>query len=154
MRKKTKFIAVGGITAALTVVLCTVGALSVAGRFVSAAFCGILLLLVKRYLSGKLAGGSRLYLMRRDGEAVGVVSVTGSLIEDLYILPRYQNRGLGTALLRHAMKRCDGTPTLWILENNAGAERLYRREGFVPTERRKAVARGLDELEFEWCDDD
>jgi len=55
MRKKSKFIAIGGITAALTVVLCTVGALSVAGRFVSAAFCGILLLLVKRYLSGKLA---------------------------------------------------------------------------------------------------
>ena len=107
-----------------------------------------------RCLAEKLAGGSRLYLMRRDSEAVGVVTVAGNLIEDLYILPRFQNRGLGTALLRHAMAQCEGRPTLWILENNAGAERLYRREGFVPTGRRKAVARGLDELEFEWCDDD
>ena len=106
-----------------------------------------------RYLSGKLAGGSRLYLMRLDCEAVGVVSVTGRLIEDLYILPRYQNRGLGTALLRYAMARCEGRPTLWILENNAGAERLYRREGFRPTGRRKVIAEKLDELEFELSDE-
>lgn len=101
-----------------------------------------------RYLAGKLAHGSRLFLLCLDGEAAGVVSVTGSLIEDLYILPRLQNRGLGTALLRHAVDHCDGAPTLWILENNAGAERLYRREGFVPTGRRQAVADGLDEIEL------
>ena len=55
MEKKARHIAAGGITAALTVALCMVGALTVAGRFFSAALCGILLLLVKRYLSGKLA---------------------------------------------------------------------------------------------------
>lgn len=101
-----------------------------------------------RYLAQKMAAGSRLYLLRLDGTTVGVVSVTGSLIEDLYILPEYQNRGLGTALLRYAIDRCDGVPTLWILENNAGAERLYRREGFTPTGRRSAIADGLNEIEF------
>lgn len=101
-----------------------------------------------RYLRDKLAGGSRLFLLRLDGGAAGVVSVTGSLIEDLYILPHLQNRGLGTALLRHAIGVCEGPPTLWILENNLGAARLYRREGFVPTGRRNAIADGLDEIEF------
>lgn len=89
-----------------------------------------------RCLRDKLARGSRLFLLRLDGEAAGVVSVTGSLIEDLYILPRFQNRGLGTVLLRFAMERCADVPTLWIFENNAGAERLYRREGFAPTGQR------------------
>ena len=55
MKKQTKHIAVGGICGALTVVLCMIGGLSVAGRFFCAALCGILLLPVKRYLSGKLA---------------------------------------------------------------------------------------------------
>ena len=102
-----------------------------------------------RYLAEKVSNGSRLYLLRADGEAVGVVTVTGSQIEDLYIFPGWQNRGLGTALLRYAVSRCDGAPTLWILENNAGAERLYRREGFVPTGRRNAITDKLDEMEFE-----
>ena len=101
------------------------------------------------YLSDKLAQGAQLYLLRLDGRAAGVVSVTGSLIEDLYILPDCQNRGLGTALLRYAVRRCEGRPTLWILENNGGAERMYRREGFVPTGRRNNIADGLDEVEFE-----
>ena len=102
-----------------------------------------------RRLLEKRDSGSRIFLMRLKREAVGVVSVAGSLIEDLYILPRFQNRGLGTALLRFAIKQCEGRPKLWILENNAGAERLYRREGFIPTGRRNAITGKLDEVEFE-----
>ncbi len=102
-----------------------------------------------RVLADKVAKGSRLYLLWVDGAAVGVVTVTGSLIEDLYILPAFQNRGLGTALLRYAVGACAGTPTLWILENNAGAERLYRREGFAPTGRKSAITEELAEVEFE-----
>ena len=100
------------------------------------------------YLREKLERGARLFLLRQDGEAAGVVSVTGGLIEDLYILPRFQNQGMGTALLRHAIGVCAGRPTLWILENNAGAERLYRREGFAPTGKRHALTAALDEVEF------
>ncbi|MBQ3503856.1 MAG: hypothetical protein IJA75_04045 [Oscillospiraceae bacterium] len=55
MRKKTKQIATGGICAALTVVVCLLGALSVGGRILAPAVCGITLLLIKRYMSGKLA---------------------------------------------------------------------------------------------------
>jgi len=99
------------------------------------------------YLQGKIDAGTRVYLLTEE-IPVGLVSVTGNLIEDLYILPAYQNRGYGTLLLHYAMERCDGTPTLWILENNTGAERLYRREGFLPTGGRNAITDGLDEIEL------
>lgn len=99
------------------------------------------------YLQEKMARGSRVYLLI-EGSPVGVVSVSGSLIEDLYILPEKQNRGFGSRLLRFAMDACAGTPTLWILENNRGAERLYRRMGFRETGRRNAITDGLDEIEF------
>ena len=83
-----------------------------------------------------------------DGEPVGIVSVKGSLIEDLYVLPEKQNRGYGTQLLRYAMNKCAATPTLWILENNVNAKRLYHRLGFTETGRKKSVANRIDEIEL------
>lgn len=99
------------------------------------------------YLKSKLDGGSRIYLLLTD-EPVGIVSVTGNLIEDLYVLPERQNLGYGTELLQFAMEQCIDTPTLWILENNVGAKRLYERLGFTETGRRKIVKTGLDEIEL------
>ena len=101
----------------------------------------------KEYLRQKIDRGSRVFMLIED-RPIGVVSVTGSLIEDLYILPDVQNHGYGTFLLRYAIGQCDGIPTLWILENNKGAEKLYRREGFRETGRKNAITDKLDEIEF------
>ena len=84
------------------------------------------------YLESKIAEGSRFFLLLAN-EPVGIVSVTVSLIADLYVLPARQNKGYGTALLRYAITQCTGTPTLWILENNTGAQRLYHKLGFRET---------------------
>jgi Acetyltransferases len=99
------------------------------------------------YLREKMDQGSRLFMLAED-RPIGVVSVTGSLIEDLYVLPEMQNRGYGTALLQFAIKQCTNTPALWILENNTCAERLYHRMGFQKTGRRNYIAHGLDEIEM------
>ena len=100
------------------------------------------------YLRDKEEEGSRIFLLLREEKPTGVVTVTESVIADLYILPEAQNRGYGTYLLRYAIEQCEGSPTLWILENNTGAERLYRRNGFVPTGRIKEHPGGFDEREF------
>ena len=101
----------------------------------------------REYLSGKINGGTKCYMLV-DGEPVGIVSVTDSLIEDLYVLPDKQNKGYGSELLRYAIGQCKDTPTLWILENNVNAERLYYRTGFRRTGRRNAITDELDEIEF------
>ena len=94
-----------------------------------------------------MANGSRVYMLI-DGTPVGIVSVTGSLIEDLYVLPEKQNMGYGTALLQYAIGQCAGKPTLWILENNIGAARLYRRMGFRKTGKTNAITDELNEVEL------
>ncbi len=99
------------------------------------------------YLEEKLTAGSLAYMLI-DDMPVGVVSVTGSLIEDLYILPERQNKGYGSELLKYAISKCSDVPTLWILENNKRAERLYRRKGFAPTGRVNAITPSLNEIEF------
>ena len=99
------------------------------------------------YLAEKIRQGSKVYMML-DDQPVGIVSLTGSLIEDLYILPDRQNKGYGTALLNFAVSLCPDTPTLWILENNVNAKRLYCRMGFRETGNRNNITEGLDEIEF------
>lgn len=91
--------------------------------------------------------GSKLYMLVEE-KPIGVVSVTKGLIEDLYILPDMQNMGYGTKLLLYAVGQCTDTPTLWILENNINAERLYRRIGFKETGRKNAITNRLDEIAF------
>ncbi len=99
------------------------------------------------YLRDKMNRGTKVYMLV-DEKPVAIVSVTGSLIEDLYVLPDRQNRGYGTKLLQYAIEQCTDTPTLWILENNIRAGKLYRRMGFQETGRTNAITDGLDEIEF------
>ena len=104
----------------------------------------------KEYLLEKMKNGTAVYMLFDESleKDVGIVSVTENLIEDLYILPSEQNKGYGTTLLRFACGKCAAAPTLWILENNSNAARLYRRKGFSETGRRNKIDKGLDEIEF------
>ena len=88
----------------------------------------------RSYLQKKLESGSRIFLLT-DKFPVGLVAVTGNLIEDLYVHPDCQCKGYGTALVRYAIRECAGIPTLWLLETNVRAGRLYERLGFRPTGR-------------------
>lgn len=99
------------------------------------------------YLQEKIAQGSKLFMLA-ESDPIGIVAITGSLIEDLYVFPCYQNRGYGTKLLQFAVSQCDDIPNLWILENNINAERLYRRNGFKPTGRENSHTGRLKEIEF------
>ena len=99
------------------------------------------------YLNSKMNNGTKIYLLV-DEKPVGIVSVTNSLIEDLYVLPNMQNKGYGTRLLQYAVGQCADTPTLWVLENNTRAEHLYRRMGFKKTGKRNSITDGLDEIEY------
>lgn len=99
------------------------------------------------YLNSRMNSGTKVYMLVEE-KPIGIVSVTNSLIADFYVLPDMQNMGYGTKLLQYAIDQCTDTPTLWILENNTDAERLYRRMGFIRTGRRNALTSDLDEIEF------
>ena len=101
------------------------------------------------YLRREMAAGKRVWMLI-DESPVGIVSVQGSLIENLYILPEFQGKGYGTILLHFAMAQCEDRPTLWILDNNEGAYRLYARNGFRKTGRTEKLTDRLYELEMEY----
>lgn len=74
-----------------------------------------------------------------DGEDAGVVAVVwgeaDAFLASIEILPEYQGRGLGTAIIRHIIAAAEarGLPVrLRVLKINP-ARRLYERLGFVIT---------------------
>ena len=101
----------------------------------------------KACLEAAIAGGARLYMLT-DGKPVGIVTVRGSCIENLYVLPAEQNKGYGSRLLEFAIGQCSAAPTLWVLNTNRGARRLYERRGFRPTG--QIVRHGEDVYEQEF----
>ena len=102
------------------------------------------------YLRREMEQGKRLFLLTDAGEPVGIVTVWGSLIENLYVLPGRQKRGYGSRLLKFAMTQCEDAPTLWVLNSNENAHRLYLRHGFQQTGVIKYLNETLLERELRW----
>lgn len=72
-----------------------------------------------------------------DGEVAGYYRFApdGDKMEldDLYVLPEYRNRGVGTAVLRRCLAQ--GKPIyFYVFTGNARAVALYEREGFHKAE--------------------
>jgi putative acetyltransferase len=73
-------------------------------------------------------GGVR--VVEQDGEVVAVCAVEGSWVEQLYVAPGAQGRGLGRALLDEAKAGRD-VLDLHVFARNARARRFYAAAGFV-----------------------
>jgi len=102
------------------------------------------------YLRREMDAGKHIYMLI-DDYPVGIVSVHGSSIENLYVLPSEQRKGYGSQLLHYAIQRCTGISCLWILNNNKDAYRLYSKHGFKETGNRKQLNDTLYEMEMSLC---
>ena len=77
---------------------------------------------IRQWIASCLIPSGNVVLAQLEGEDVGVLatSVTEGVgwIDQLYILPGYVGRGIGTALLRHAQKQLPGSVCLWTFQQN------------------------------------
>jgi GNAT superfamily N-acetyltransferase len=64
-----------------------------------------------------------------DGDIVGFVAMTDERLEHLYVDPRAQKRGIGSALLAQAKLRRPGGFTFWVFQANEVACRFYEARG-------------------------
>ncbi len=77
--------------------------------------------------------GCQVWGALEGSEVVGVIAFREGFIDQLYILPEFQGRGLGSALLEVA-KRSGGPLELWTFQKNLRARRFYEARGFVAVE--------------------
>lgn len=71
-----------------------------------------------------IGGGLAAMMVLHDGE-----------IDQLYVDPGYQGRGLGGRLVELAKRRSPSGLALWTFQVNRSAQRFYERHGFVAVER-------------------
>lgn len=68
-----------------------------------------------------------------DGRPAAYVAFHPGWLEHLYVLPAYQGRGIGPALMGKALE--DGTAReLWTFQKNARARKFYEDRGWVLVE--------------------
>ncbi len=72
------------------------------------------------------------WVARSAGQIVGYMQLVGAELEQLYVLPAWQGRGIGTALLNAAKARSPNGLSLWTFQQNAKARSFYERHGFQP----------------------
>ena len=90
--------------------------------------------------------GYNAWVMTLDAEVIGysviMLSPGEAHILNICIDPEYQSKGLGRYLLRHLIKKSNQTDIdmllLEVRRSNAGAQNLYRSEGFHELGVRKA----------------
>ena len=70
-----------------------------------------------------------------DGEIVGYASFSGASLSNMYVMPAYQRRGVGTALLEAVFRQVPLGVELWVFEDNVDAIRFYERSGFKTVSR-------------------
>ena len=104
------------------------------------------------YIRSEITKGKDFYMLI-DHIPVGIVSVCGSLIENLYVLPTEQRQGYGAMLLQYVLKQCHDIPSLWILSNNDRANTFYKKHGFVESGKKKQLRNDLFEVELVFCNE-
>lgn len=66
-----------------------------------------------------------------DGDAMnGIIAFRNEWIDQLYVLPGVQRRGVGSKLLDVAKRACSRLQ-LWTFQRNAPARRFYEARGFA-----------------------
>jgi ribosomal protein S18 acetylase RimI-like enzyme len=90
---------------------------------------------VRRWMRQVLLSAREVWVVEVDGRLVAMMALDETWLDQLYVHPSYTGQGVGTALLDLAkVLRPDGFG-LWTFVSNMGAQRFYRRHGFVEVER-------------------
>lgn len=90
---------------------------------------------IRRWIAGRLRAEDPVWVAETGGAVVGYARFPGAWLDDLYVHPDHQGRGVGTALLELVKaQRPDGF-CLWVFESNTPARAFYERHGLVALER-------------------
>ena len=66
-----------------------------------------------------------------DGRAAGFIAMAGDFVDQLYIHPDFQRRGLGKDFLDFAQERSPEHVWLFTLQVNTNGRAFYEKNGFV-----------------------
>jgi GNAT superfamily N-acetyltransferase len=88
----------------------------------------------RAWVSGYLLPRLEVWVAEANGALLGMMALEDDLVDQLYISPAAQRRGVGDRLIAHAKKLRPSQLRLYTFERNAPARRFYEARGFVAIE--------------------
>jgi len=88
---------------------------------------------VRRWFGEVVLQTCEVWVADRGGEAIALLVLDHEWVDQLYVDPAATGRGLGGALLEHAMRLRPTGLKLWTFQSNVDARRFYEAHGFVAT---------------------
>jgi ribosomal protein S18 acetylase RimI-like enzyme len=85
----------------------------------------------RAFFVGVLARECEIWLADGPGGIAGLLVLRGGVVEQLFVAPDDQGRGVGSALLAHAKRLRPSGLTLFTLARNRRARAFYEKRGFV-----------------------
>ena len=90
---------------------------------------------VERWYAGKFAEWTWTLAAFDSGALAGFIALTDRHIDQLYVDPSFQRRGVGSTLIDRALESSPGQVTLHVFEENAPARAFYEKHGFAGRDR-------------------
>ena len=84
----------------------------------------------RAFIAG-LVQRAEVWLAEAGDEVIGFVALSPAQVEQLYVHPDHQRRGVGGALLAKAKERQPDGFTLWVFQQNEQARRFYEQHGMT-----------------------
>jgi GNAT superfamily N-acetyltransferase len=88
----------------------------------------------RAWVSGYLMPRLEVWVAESDGILLGMMALEDDLVDQLYIAPAAQRRGVGDRLIAHAKKLRPRRLRLYTFQRNSPARRFYEARGFVAIE--------------------
>jgi GNAT superfamily N-acetyltransferase len=89
---------------------------------------------IRSWIRTTLIATHETWVAELDDRIVALLSVAPGWVDQLYVDPAAQGRGIGRVLLAHAMARQPDGLELWTFQANERARRFYARNGFSEAE--------------------
>ena len=86
----------------------------------------------QNYFRDHILKENKVFVVQSDRQTVAFMAMKDDFIDQLYVHPDFQNRGIGKALLEHARARSPQHVWLYTLQINVNARAFYEKNGFMP----------------------
>lgn len=81
------------------------------------------------YFRNEVSVSNQIYLAKQNDELIGFIAFSSDMVSHLYLLPGFEGKGIGKALLEKA-KENSVELKLWVFQRNDRAVQFYQSNGF------------------------
>ena len=86
---------------------------------------------IRGFVVDKMVPERETWVAEDKGRIVAVLVVKDDMVDQFYVAPGEQRRGIGDAMLAHAKHLRPAGLRLWAFQRNAPARRFYEARGFI-----------------------